>query len=86
MTNQTGTNAGFQLALNLIVEILVSQKIVSQDSLIELLRAQIEELRAPLDPNLSEAALVLDQILRPLLSQDRNNSRILLNARAEGNS
>jgi hypothetical protein len=81
-----GPISGLVAGLNILLEILIAKKVLSPEELADMLAAQIATLRQSDDLAMIDAATVLDQIRRPLVSEERSIQRKLLNEPPAGTS
>jgi len=79
-----GLQIGLITGINILIESLVSEGRVEVAALTSLFTQKIDELRAQYDPMLSDAANVLDQMRRPLVSEERAQVRKLLSEPPQG--
>jgi uncharacterized protein YheU (UPF0270 family) len=79
-----GLEMGFLTGINILIESLVSEEKIDAGSLASRLKQKIEEFREQLHPISSDAANILDQMRRPLISEERARMRKFLNDPPQG--
>jgi hypothetical protein len=75
---------GFLGAINILVEALISAKVIESAALADLLQRQIDRWRATEDPILREAANILIHVRQPLVSEEVAQQRALLSDEPKG--
>jgi hypothetical protein len=76
----TGLLSGF----NILSEALIVAKAIDRETLAALLKIKIEQFQQSADSKMFEAANILDQLRRPLVSEDRAATRKLLDEPPKG--
>lgn len=74
-----GPIIGILAAINILIEVLVAQRVIASEKLSSLFQLKIDELKKMPQKTSYTAASILDQLLQPLVSEERTAQRRLLN-------